>query len=149
MKDALDRAAPLGPYDPLGSAPALAFASAGSLALTPSYWPPVAPATTAWTEKPLQEGSWTLIDTLPVSFGGVTTRPDQFVHDVSVPEGTSTPTTRAEALAPGSTLIVLGDGGVARAACATWTPEEFVAATPGKPDMLQVDDEVFLKTIGT
>ena len=108
---------------------------------------PVVPATRAVTERPAQPGREVITWAETVVFGGVTTRPASVGQLVSVPLGTSTALRVAEAEAPGARVIVPLLAPL-RVAWITWLPELLAPATPGKPPVTQLADDVFLKSRG-
>jgi hypothetical protein len=110
---------------------------------------PAVPATTEPTLKPGQPGSWTVSRADCVSFGGVTRSPAHVGHDTMVPLGMSVAVTSAEPDAPGARVIRAGAVVVERVAWAAWDPDEVSEATPGKPNMVQGAEPVFLNTTGT
>ena len=66
-----------------------------------------------------------------VSFGGVTSRPDQVGQEVWFPLGMLVLITMAEAVLPGATTRCVGPGVAVRVAWAAWLPELSSPATPG------------------
>ena len=110
---------------------------------------PAVPATTGPTLKPGQPGSWTVSRADCVSFGGVTRSPAHVGHETMVPLGMSVAVTSAEPDAPGARVIRAGAVVVERVAWAAWDPDEVSEATPGKPNIVQGAEPVFLKTTGT
>ncbi len=65
------------------------------------YVVPVVPLTTGWTSSGEQPGNESARRVDCVDVGGVTSSAEYVGHDVAVPSGTSVPSTRAEATAPG------------------------------------------------